>query len=63
MGKDNAKLRKHHKVKTSGGYSHNFTAKNVSLNKLASKKLNVTKLQRELETERSLLDAADIPIE
>ncbi len=59
---DRKKARKSHKVRTTSGKTHNFTARQISLNKLAAKKLNVAKLQKELEKEKSILDASDIPI-
>lgn len=59
---DKKKTRKSHKVKTASGKTHNFTARNVSLNKLAAKKLNIDQLQKSLEKEKSILDASDIPI-
>lgn len=52
-----------HKIKTASGKTHNFTARNVSLNKLASKKLNVKKLEDDLDREHSLREASDIPID
>lgn len=56
------KTKRSHKIKTASGKTHNFTARNVSLNKLASRKINFDKLQKSLEKEKSLLDASDIPI-
>jgi hypothetical protein len=51
-----------HKVKTASGKTHNFTARNISLNKLAARRIDFKRLQAELEKEKSLLDASDIPI-
>jgi len=51
-----------HKVKTASGKTHNFTARNINLNKLAARKIDFKKLQEDLEKEKSLLDASDIPI-
>lgn len=62
MQEDKKKVKRYHKVKTSSGKTHNFTARNISLNKLASRKLNLKKLQDDLEKERSLFEASDIPI-
>ena len=56
------KSRRSHKIKTASGKTHNFTARRVSLNKLAARKINFNKLQTSLEKEKSLLDASDIPI-
>ena len=56
------KGKRSHKVKTASGKTHNFTARNVNLNKLAARKIDFRRLQEELEKEKSLLDASDIPI-
>lgn len=60
MQKTNGK--RSHKVKTASGKTHNFTARNISMNKLAARKIDFKKLQEDLEKEKSLLDASDIPI-
>jgi hypothetical protein len=62
MVKPRQKQKRFHKVKTAGGGAHHFTAREVSLNKLASRKINFKKLQKDLSTEQTLLDASDIPI-
>ena len=56
------KSKRSFKVMTASGKTHNFTARHVSLNKLAARKLDFKRLQAELEKEKSLLDASDIPI-
>ena len=56
------KSKRSHKVMTASGKTHNFTARNVNLNKLAARKIDFKRLQAELEKEKSLLDASDIPI-
>lgn len=56
------KARRFHRIKLSGGKTHNFTARKVSINKLAARKVNLRKLQADLEKESSLLDASDIPL-
>lgn len=56
------KSKRSHKVKTASGKTHNFTARSVNINKLAAHKINFRKLQEDLEKEKSLLDASDIPI-
>jgi hypothetical protein len=56
------KTRRFHRVKLSDGKTHNFTARRVSMNKLAARKVNLKRLQSDLEKERSLVDASDIPI-
>jgi hypothetical protein len=58
----NSKGKRSHKVKTASGKTHNFTARHVSLNKLAAHKIDFKRLQSDLEKEKSLLDASDIPI-
>ncbi|MDR1323824.1 MAG: hypothetical protein LBK68_05225 [Candidatus Margulisbacteria bacterium] len=59
----NVKGKRSHKVKTASGKTHNFTARNVNLNKLAAHKIDFKRLQSELEKEKFLLDASDIPID
>ena len=59
---DEQKKKRFHRVKLADGKTHNFTARNVSINKLAARKVNLKTLQSDLEKERSLLDASDIPI-
>lgn len=59
---DKEKKRRFHRVKLSGGKTHNFTARRVSINKLAARKVNLKRLQADLEKESSLLDASDIPL-
>lgn len=56
------KIKRTHKIKTASGKTHNFTARKISLNKLAARKVNFDKLQKSLEKEKSLLDAIDIPV-
>jgi hypothetical protein len=59
---DKEKTRRFHRVKLSDGHTHNFTARRVSINKLAARKVNLKRLQSDLEKESSLLDASDIPL-
>jgi hypothetical protein len=60
--KRDSKVKRSYKIKTTSGKTHNFTARRVSLNRLASRKIDFDKLQKSLEKEKSLLDASDIPI-
>jgi len=60
--KKTGKIKHSHKIKTASGKTHNFTARSVNLNKLAAHKIDFKKLQSDLEKEKSLLDASDIPI-
>jgi hypothetical protein len=63
MSDKGQKNKRSYKIKTASGKTHNFTARKISLNKLASKKLNVKKLKEDLEKEHSLREASDIPID
>jgi hypothetical protein len=61
-GMQKNKGKRSHKVKTASGKTHNFTARNINLNKLAAHRIDFKRLQADLEKEKSLLDASDIPI-